>query len=247
MKNAVIIKGNRYGITVVLNEDMPFEDLLLELENKLESAEEFFDCEKQLAISFEGRKLSNEEIDSVLSVINSKSKLNISYILDENSDLEATFYDVIQTAKNGSPEEEVIDIQSEDIPVIYSDSKQNQDSNNGLFYRGDLNAGQTFETDDSVIVVGDVNFGATVVAGGNIVIIGTLRGTAKAGCRGDKNAFIMALSMMPQSIEIDGIVAREHTIKKTLRYKKESMIAIVIDKQISIDPISKSAIHDFHF
>lgn len=246
MKNAVIIKGNRYGISIVLKEDIAFEDLLNELENKLESAEEFFDCEKQLAVSFEGRKLTNEEIDSILSVIHSKSRLNISYVLDENSDLEATFYDVIQTANNSEAEEgtETVD---DKTAVPMENGKDDIENSSGLFYRGTLNPGQTFETDASVIVVGDVNFGATVIAGGNIVIIGNLKGTAKAGCKGNKNAFVMALSMEPQSIEIDGIIAREHTIKRAARNKKESMIAIVIDKQISIDPISKSAIHDFHF
>lgn len=245
MNNAVLIKGNRYGITIVMDEKIPFEQLLLELEHKLEAAEQFFDCEKQLAISFEGRSLSNEELDEILTVIESCSKLNISYILDENSDLEATFYDIIQTAQD-----EEVKKTNADPPAaseLSDDLYMNSNQSSGLFYRGTLYAGETFETKDSVIILGDVNAGATVISNGNIVVIGSLKGVAKAGCTGDKNAFVMALMMEPESIEIDGIVAKEHALKKAGRNKKESMIAIVIDKQISIDPISKSAIHDFRF
>ena len=105
MKNTVIIKGNRYGISIVLDKETEFSKLLENLALKLENAEEFFDCERQLAVTFEGRNLSNEELDQVLSVIKDNSRLNIQYVMDENSDLEATFFDIIQTAKTAEPEE----------------------------------------------------------------------------------------------------------------------------------------------
>lgn len=245
MKNTVIIKGNRYGISIILNEEMSFEDLLTELGNKLSAADEFFDCDKQLVVSFEGRSLSNEELDQILTVIDTKTKLNISYILDQNSDLETTFYDIIQAAENPGNDE----VKNAESVEKQDDTKipEQTDEGSGLFYKGTLHAGQIFETRESVIVIGDVKEGATVVAGGNIVIIGRLKGTAKAGCKGDKNAFVMALSMEPQSIEIDGVIAKESAIKRASRNRKDSMIAILIDQNISIDPISKSAINDFHF
>lgn len=243
MKNTVIIKGNRYGISIILNEEMSFEELLTELGNKLSASEEFFDCDKQLVVSFEGRSLSNEELDQILSVIDTKTKLKISYIMDQNSDLETTFYDIIQAAENPEDKEK-----TEDLEIV-TDAKLSEEPEKscGLFYKGTLQPGQCFETEESVIVIGDVKKGAKIHAGGNIVIIGSLKGSAIAGCRGDKNAFVMALSMEPQGIEINGIPAKETMIKKASRNKKESMIAILIDDNISIDPISKSAINDFHF
>lgn len=245
MKNTVIIKGNRYGISIILNEEMSFEDLLVELQNKLSAADEFFDCDKQLVVSFEGRNLSNEELDQILTVIDTKTKLKISYIMDHNSDLEATFYDIIQAAQNPENEDNYDQVSTEKkSEAILAEKK---DDCSGLFYRGTLQAGQTFETKESVVVIGDVKEGAEIVAGGNIVIIGRLKGIAKAGCKGDKNAFVMALSMEPQEIEIDGVAAKQSALKRASRSKKESMIAILIDQYISIDPISKSAINDFHF
>ena len=249
MKNAVLMKGNRYGISLILNDEIPFDELLEELENKLESADEFFDCEKQVAVSFEGRTLSNDELDRILTVIDLKTNLKISYILDNNSDLETTFYEVIQAEADDKAAPAFKDEEEEGVlnrePVLPAyDVKE---ENSGLFYKGTLQRGQVFETPESVIVIGDVNKGASIAAGGNIVIIGSLKGKAKAGTRGDKNAFVMALNMEPEAIEIDGVPANEHTLKRAARNKRESLIAILINKQICIDPISKSAIHDFHF
>ena len=99
MKNTVIIKGNKYGITIVLDKEIEFSQLSKDLSIKLENAEEFFDSDKQLAVTFQGRELSNEEMDELLHVITTNSKLNIQYVMDHNNDVEATFFDIIQTAK----------------------------------------------------------------------------------------------------------------------------------------------------
>lgn len=258
MKNTVIIKGNRYGISIVLDKEIEFSKLLEDLALKLENAEEFFDCEKQLAVTFEGRNLSNEELDQLLSVIKHNSKLNIQYVMDENSDLEATFFDIIQTAKAAEPEEkntepELIEITA--IPDVISDTPtldstqttSPKQENTGMFYKGTLRSGQTLETKDSLVIIGDVNPGATVIAGGNIVIIGALKGSVTAGSNGNTNAFVMALSMEPIQIQIADIIARSSDTKKFSKSKSESMIASIVDNQICIDPISKTAIQDIHF
>lgn len=256
MKNTVIIKGNRYGISIVLDKETEFSKLLEDLALKLENAEEFFDCEKQLAVTFEGRSLSNEELDQVLSVIKNNSRLNIQYVMDENSDLEATFFDIIQTAKAAEPEEkkpELIEVTAmPDISAAPSDLDAIEDvsakeDNTGMFYKGTLRSGQTLETRDSLVIIGDVNPGANVIAGGNIVIIGALKGSVAAGSNGNTNAFVMALSMEPIQIQIADIIARSSDTKKVSKSKKEAMIASIVNNQICIDPVSKTAIQDIHF
>ena len=258
MKNAVIIKGNRYGISIVLDKEMAFADLLDELTDKLEKAERFFDSDKQLAVTFEGRTLSNEEMDQVLSVIKQNSKLNIQYVMEENTDLETTFYDIIQEAKSSeqqmteSPEEV---LEPEPFELIEEESLRNSEvrqethipeDNTGLFYRGTLRSGQTLETKESLVIIGDVNPGATVIAGGNIVIIGTLKGSVTAGCNGNANSFVMALSMEPIQIQIADVIARSSDTKHN-KMKQETMIAMIVDNQICIEPISKEAIQNIHF
>ena len=86
MKNKVIIKGNRYGISIVLDKEVEFSELIKDLIKRLENAEHFFDCDRQLVVAFEGRTLSNDELDQILAVIEENSKLNIQYVMDKNSE-----------------------------------------------------------------------------------------------------------------------------------------------------------------
>lgn len=259
MKNAVIIKGNRYGISIVLDKEMVFDDLLKELTDKLEKAERFFDSDKQLAVAFEGRTLSNEEMDQVLSVIQKNSKLNIQYVMEENTDLETTFYDIIQEAMNSRTQtsEDENDLQKEEseedtrLPDMLNSEIHGEtsvsDDNTGMFYKGTLRSGQTLETKDSLVIIGDVNPGATVIAGGNIVIIGALKGSVTAGCNGNTNSFVMALSMEPIQIQIADVIARSSDTRQAEKIKQDTMIALIVDNQICIEPISKATIQNIHF
>ncbi len=263
MKNTVIIKGNKYGITIVLDKEVEFSQLTKDLSIKLDNAEDFFDSDKQLAVSFEGRTLSNEEMDELLEVIRNNSKLNIQYVMEQNNELEVTFFDIIQTAKMLDEEEQELenntnhnstdivleDSFGEDIDDNLFDfkSRDNCIGNDGLFYRGTLRSGQSLEVKDSIIVIGDVNPGANVIAGGNIVVIGSLKGSVVAGANGNQNAFVMALSMTPIQIQIADVVARCSDSKKIPKSKKnDAMIATIIDNEICIEMVSKSSIHDMN-
>ncbi len=247
MKNTVIIKGNRYGITLVLDDEIPFEQLLEDLTKKLSDAEKFFDSDRQLAISFEGRELSNDELDQILYVIMNYSKLNIQYVMDCNNDTEATYFDIIQTAKAIEESER----QEETLMQPLSNEQESISSNhncNGLFYKGTLRSGQTLEANDSIIILGDVNPGATVCANGNIVVIGSLKGNAIAGKDGNKNAFIMALSMKPSRIQIAKTAIRgidKHWIPRTK--KDGSMIAMLENDTIQVQHLNRFAISDLIF
>lgn len=258
MKNTVIIKGNRYGISIVLDKDLEFPELLKNLESKLEGAEEFFDSDKQLAVTFEGRNLSNEELDEILSVIKKNSKLNIQYVMEENSELETTFFDIIQTAKESeAPVPEIsetpievsgiLDTMHKTNPAVSKNEPAPDYDNTGMFYKGTLRSGQTLESKESLVIIGDVNPGATVIAGGNIVIIGTLKGSVTAGSNGNTNAFVMALAMDPIQIQIADVIARSADAKKHPKQKQEAMIATIVNDQICIESVSKAAIQDIHF
>lgn len=255
MKNTVIIKGNRYGISIVFDKDIAFSQLLTDLEHRLEDAEEFFDSDKQLAVSFEGRELSNEELDQVLTVIKECSRLNIQYVMEENSDLETTFFDIIQTAQESESEEETEPVEvsgifgtihNNDINATDVTSKNSNDKtdSNGLFYKGTLRSGQDLDSKESVVIIGDVNPGAHVTSGGNIVVIGALKGTATAGCNNNPDAFVMALVMDPIQIQIADVIARCSDNKSHLKKKKEPMIATIQHHQICMEPVTKSAIYD---
>lgn len=255
MKNSVIIKGNRYGISIVLDPEIDFFALLDDLKNRLEQAERFFDSDKQLAVSFEGRTLSNDELEQILTIIENNSKLNIQYVMDGNSDLETTFFDIIQTAKSETPSDEppiepveiagILEAEQKESPSMHE--TRSSSGHNGLFYKGTLRSGQTLEAKESLVIIGDVNPGATVIAGGNIVILGTLKGSVVAGSNGNSHAFVMALSMNPIQIQIADVIARNSDNRQLKKQKKEAMIATIVKEQICIESVSKTAIQDINF
>ena len=255
MKNSVIIKGNRYGISIVLDPEIDFSTLLEDLKNRLEQAERFFDSDKQLAVNFEGRTLSNDELEQILTIIENNSKLNIQYVMDGNSELETTFFDIIQTAKTEEAADEspiepveiagILEAEQKEPPVMHEPRASS--GHNGLFYKGTLRSGQTLEAKESLVIIGDVNPGATVIAGGNIVILGTLKGSVVAGSNGNPHAFVMALSMNPIQIQIADVIARNSDNRQLKKQKKEAMIATIVNEQICIESVSKTAIQDINF
>lgn len=257
MKNAVIIKGNRYGIALVLDANVEFPILLESLKSRLEGAEEFFDSDKQLAITFEGRTLSNEELDQILTTIQEHSKLNIQYVIDENSELETTYFDVIQNDL-GLDDNQELDVSSATLDENNKENTINAEEkgklttipkeNNSMFYRGTLRAKQILEAKNSIVIIGDVLEGASVIANGNIIVIGTLRGTAKAGKTGDKNAFVMALSMYPEAIQIANVMWKETSKKKkVIKNKQNAMIATIQEDKLCMETVSKTILQDMSY
>ena len=86
LDNSVIIKGSKSGITVFLDNEMPFEELLESVSDKFKNASKFFN-NANMAISFDGRDLSAEEEKKILNIISDVSDLNIVCVLDENNDI----------------------------------------------------------------------------------------------------------------------------------------------------------------
>nr|WP_330422560.1 septum site-determining protein MinC [Lachnospira eligens] len=241
MDNSVIIKGSNSGITVFLDNEMAFEDLLESVSEKFKSASKFFN-NANMAISFDGRLLSAEEEKRILDVISDVSELNIVCVLDENNNMKEIYEDAVKKA-----------IASVDIsePVVQPVSDMESDSKTAcMFYKGTLRSGQVFEADGSVVVLGDVNPGGKVVAKGSVIVLGSLKGNIFAGVDGNENAFVVALEMSPMQIKIGEIIARSSDtgtrITKGRNKNKviEPKIAYVYDQNIYIEDLEQNALDD---
>ena len=86
MKNSVMIKGNKYGIVVVLDENKPFAELKEELKSKFAESSKFFNNSSSMAISFEGKKLSVDEEREILDMIHENTELNIVCVMDSTDE-----------------------------------------------------------------------------------------------------------------------------------------------------------------
>lgn len=220
MNNSVIIKGNKYGIIVVLNPDVPFDELRILIAEKFKESAKFFENAK-MAISFEGRKLTNEEQREVLDIIGKNTDMHIVCIMENDPEKEDTYRKTV--------EQKLLELSN----------------NSGQFYKGILRSGTSLEFETSVIIIGDVNHGARVVSKGNIIILGALKGTAFAGATGNTNSFVVALDMSPTQIRIADTIARAPD-KPVKAEVKEAKIAFLEEGNIYIEPLNKSILQDIN-
>lgn len=218
MKKApVVIKGNKSGIRIVLDDKLPFEELAEEVKKKFKESSDFLG-DAQVAVSFDGRTLEEEEEAILLQCIKDCSDLRVVCLIDEDKEREAVF--------NRSLNEQLMAL----------------NSNTGQFFKGNLRSGQVMEFETSIVILGDINAGAQVVSTGNVVVLGNLLGTVYAGAAGRENAFIVALKMNPLQIRISDIIARSPDEKKEVSDKPQ--IAYVRDGAIYIDTLSRQTLTD---
>ena len=218
MDNSVIIKGLNNGIIVVLDPNIEFNLLKEKVTKKFKESSKFLG-NAQVALSFEGRKLSDEEQLELLQIISEQSELKIICLVTEDPEKEAIFQRAIEQAS------------------------EERSKANGQFYKGNLRSGQSLECDTSIVIIGDVNPGATVISSGNIIVLGALRGTVYAGAKGNTKAFVLALDMSPVQIRIADTIARApDNPDKT--GTKEAKIAFLELDNIYIESVSRKSLSE---
>lgn len=230
MKQAVIVKGNinkgAKGITVILDNEMPFKELQKCVADKFRELSDFLK-QSQMAVAFEGRTLTASQQQSLLDIITENSDIEVLYLMDEDPDKEMLYTRKLEDA------------------LQY----QQQRSAENMFYKGTLRSGQVVESESSVVIIGDVNPGGKVVSGGNIIILGALKGVACAGITGNRQAFVVALEMKPMQIRIDNIVAKcgdvpsdRHRLRKKKSVDETPKIAILRDENIFIENLDRETL-----
>lgn len=230
MKQAVIVKGNinkgAKGITVILEKDMPFDELQKHVAEKFRELSDFLK-QSQMTVAFEGRTLTPAQQQSLLDIITENSDIEVLYLMEDDPDKEMIYARKLESA-----------LQS-----------QQQKTAENMFYKGTLRSGQVVESESSVVIIGDVNPGGKVVSGGNIIILGSLKGVACAGITGNRQAFVVALEMKPMQIRIDNIVAKcgdapvvKHRLKKKKVVDETPKIAILREENIFIENLDKETL-----
>lgn len=205
MKQLVMLKGNRYGITVYLDPDASFEMLKEVLKEKLRESADFF-RNVRLALTFEGRVLDTEQQRELLEIIESYSQLNIVCIMQNEKDTEELFHRAVDWASLKEQKEQQT-VWSTHLAVNKWNSLDDCClGNKGQFYKGTLHAGQMIESESSIVVLGDIQNGAKLIARGNVVVLGSIKGTVYAGAGGRKEAFIAALNMDTTHLRIGNVM-----------------------------------------
>ena len=81
---SVIIKSNRYGLVVLLDDQPDWDTIKNEVAEKFRSSDKFFG-DAQMALSFQGRKLSAEEEAELLKIIGESCRIQIVCVVEENT------------------------------------------------------------------------------------------------------------------------------------------------------------------
>lgn len=220
MNNSVVIKSSKHGMVVVLEDGIPFDELKEAVKDKFSGASRFFD-KANMAVSFEGRKLTEEQEKEILNIISEVSDINIVCVIDSDEFKDSLFKRAVEDRLNAIA------------------------AQTGQFYKGTLRSGQILESESSIIILGDVNPGGKVIAKGNVVVLGTLKGNIYAGSDGNEDAFVVAIDMDPMQIKIGDVIARcsdGGSIGKVKTH--EPRIAYVEDGNIYIEKLERDVIAD---
>ncbi len=90
MKNSVILKSFSGGICVILDDTIPFEELLNDIASKFKEADNFF-RDAAVAISLEGRELTEIQEREILDAITQNSRLNVLCLIGKDEEKNANF------------------------------------------------------------------------------------------------------------------------------------------------------------
>ncbi|MCI6713990.1 MAG: septum site-determining protein MinC [Lachnospiraceae bacterium] len=223
MKNPVIIKSFPNGLSIYLDEEMPFDQLLKEIGLKFKESAHFFK-NASMVLSFEGRKLSDQEERMIINTITANSELNVMCIMGKNEETNKNYIKALQKL---SYHQQVME-------------------NAGQFYKGTLKDGQMLETENSIIVLGDVYPGACVISSKDIIILGGLYGQAYAGGNGEDGHFVVALEMSPEKLKIGDFKYKtsEKQSKWPIKPKVQPKIAYVEDGRVKLEPITKELLNN---
>ena len=218
-----MIKSFPHGINLILKEDIPFEQLLEEIAHKFAEAKAFFG-KATMALSIEGRVLSDAEELQVLDAIRMNSNLQISCVLEKDEERDQNY-----------------------VRALSQVEQHLTDAGAGQFYRGSLKNGEVIETEGSIVILGDVYPGCAVISARNIIVLGGLYGEAYAGGSGQIDAYVVALEMEPERLKIGDFKYKYSgkAPKWGIKTKVQPKIAYVKNDGIVFEPLTKDLLNTF--
>lgn len=217
MRNAVVIKSSKAGMTVILDPELPFGELLEAIGKKFSESARFWGS-VQMTLTLEGRELTAAQEFAIVDTITKNSQIEVLCLLDTDAE------------------------RIERCEKALNDKLMELNSQTGQFYRGTLKRGDCLESEASIVIIGNVDHGARVTAKGNVIVLGELKGTVTAGVSGNPQAVVMALDMAPLQIRIGDLSSRFNERNK--RLGRGPMIALMEDGAIVMRSLKKSFLNN---
>lgn len=220
MKNKVVIKSSKAGMSVFLDPACPFEELLAEVAEKFRKSARFWG-NVQMALILEGRGLTAEEEFRIVNTITDNSGIEVLCLIDQD----ANRIERCEKALN----QKLMELSHQ----------------TGQFYRGNLHRGESLESEASIVIIGDVRHGARVTAKGNVIVLGELRGSVHAGVSGNQDAVIVAMDLAPLQLKIADVSC--HYGDKGHKLGRGPMTVCVENSKICAKPMKRTFFNVLNF
>ena len=252
MKSSVLIKNEKYGLRIRLDETESWESLLEDIREKFRESANFFE-DAALTLTFAGRRLSEEEEDTVIGIIEQETRIRIVCVFSEdparcepflrarNFVYEQCMQSLQARMAEVTDETQPIRLQKETQPESGTpqrgDASSATASNNKyqILLRS-LHEGDIYKTERTVIVIGNVEEGAALTTLRDAIVLGSVRGVVRAGEEGRGRHFVASSDLRPKKLSIDGVVWRG----RTKRFSKAlPAIAAVREQEICIVPFDQ--------
>lgn len=232
MNNLIKIKSSSNGLRIIMDAGCSIPDLEAALRQKLIDGRKFFGNAK-MALSFEGKELTEEEQDHFCDIITECTDIEIVCLADL-SKADDTFQRCIRFVEEENKKNDVCFIKQSVINQDFVNSKKD------------------------VIVIGDVHPGCTIISEKSIFIFGGLYGEAYAGVKSSGNSpkqpeegsdkvhneaskqMILAMEMSPEELRIGRLCYQP--VKKPrwgIKPKLLPQIAYASNDKINIEPYTK--------
>lgn len=215
-KDSVVIKSSPYGLTLVLDREISFEQLVREICKKFATSRSFFGT-ATLVLSIEGRPVSAEEAAVIVEAIQLNSDITISLIEEDNE------------LKNIEMKEKIDRFYYENI---YENAK---------IIMGSVTKKDVVTSDGSIVILGDVKSKAIVQAAGNVIVMGSLEGSVYAGYPEDDKCYIAANQINAAHMQIGKVAGDVKVASKwSFRSRKnesEPYAVVVWEQELLAEPL----------
>ena len=223
MKDAVVIKSYQNGISLLLNPESSFEEILEEVKTKFAESKGFFG-DARMALSIDGKELNDGELLSLVDAIRSNSNIQIICVVGKDEATEQYFLKALEQV----------------------DRRFTKEDTGGQFYKGTLKNNQIIETEQSIVILGDVYPGSAVISAHDIIVLGGLYGEAYAGGNGEDGHYIVALEMAPERLTIgDFKYKASKPAKWGIKPKIQPKIAYIKDDKLVLESLTKELLSAF--
>ena len=218
-----MIKSMKDGINLYLDPDAPFHELCESVCRRFAESQDFFG-EVALPIMFSGRILSEEEMKGVCECIELNSRIRLTLVMDEDL--------------NMVKDKRMLELSDR----FYTENVLE----NAKIVTTSVKPGRDIESDSSVLILGDVRENAVVNATGSIIVMGEIKGICHAGTKGEKKAFVSALSFDSDEVSIADIKDAFHEVQKKKLFSKEEplqpKVVFLIENELMIEPLKNGAL-----